>query len=414
MVIASIDLMQQKAVQLRQGKDKVLERDNPFELAREFDRYGEIAVIDLDAALRQGSNRELITRLLPLGSFRVGGGIRAPEDVVHYLSHGAKKIILGSSVFTDDRIQLDFLESILKVAKREELIVAIDAWGDEIVTQGWKHHTGLNLFETARVLSPYVGEFLFTCVEQEGTMQGIPLDRVKQLREVVPNLITAAGGVHTLAEIEQLALIGCDVQLGMALYTGAIRLSEAFIAGLDWSRELIPTVTQDESGRILTLAYSNCDSLRNMLESGQVWFYSRSRQKLWQKGESSGHTQNVVRLRADCDRDTLLVTVKPHGPACHTNQYSCFDYPTLSWKDLYEVILNRIQNAQPGSYTARLNDTLLREKIMEEADELCEAKNHDEIVWESADLLYFVTVLMARSGVSIDEIWHELARRRRK
>jgi phosphoribosyl-ATP pyrophosphohydrolase/phosphoribosyl-AMP cyclohydrolase len=133
------------------------------------------------------------------------------------------------------------------------------------------------------------------------------------------------------------------------------------------------------------------------------------------KGETSGNTLKLLRLRADCDRDALLAEVEPSGPACHTGAWSCFETDRrYTWEYLQEIIAERFRNPLPGSYTATLDDELVREKLMEEAEELCRAKTHDEIVWEAADLLYFATALITRAGVSAAEVLDELDRRHKK
>jgi len=133
------------------------------------------------------------------------------------------------------------------------------------------------------------------------------------------------------------------------------------------------------------------------------------------KGETSGNVLNLIRLRADCDRDALLAIVDPVGPVCHTGAWSCFENDRRYTPEfLQAIITDRFRNPVPGSYTATLDDELVREKIMEEAEELCKAKTRDEIIWEAADLLYFSTALLARSGVRIEEIWDELDRRHKK
>ena len=161
--------------------------------------------------------------------------------------------------------------------------------------------------------------------------------------------------------------------------------------------------------------FTDREALAETFKRGNVCFHSRTRNKLWMKGETSGNTLKLLRLRADCDRDALLAIAEPAGPVCHTGAWSCFatnrDY-TLQF--LQDIIRERFRNPAPGSYTATLDDELVREKITEEAKELCEAKTHDEIVWEAADLLYFATVLMTKSGVAINEILDELDRRHKK
>jgi phosphoribosyl-AMP cyclohydrolase / phosphoribosyl-ATP pyrophosphohydrolase len=450
MVIASIDIQNNKVVQLRQGAELVLQRDNPGELAAEFNSYGEVAVIDLDAAMGKGNNLEMIKPLLRKAECRVGGGIRTPQQARELVSLGARKIIVGSGAFRDAAkkgsgaaggefaVNIPFLEAMSKKIGRERLIVAVDARAGEIVVDGWKTPTGLDLIEAAKAVEPYAGELLFTCVEREGTMTGIDLAPARKLREAVKCRITAAGGVSTLDEIEEIAAIGCDVQLGMALYTGKINLADAFVVSLNWKKgdtpatlpsaaplfpvpqggfvaPLLPIIVQSPDDQILMTGFTDREALTETFKRGNVCFHSRTRNKLWMKGETSGNTLKLLRLRADCDRDALLAVAEPAGPVCHTGAWSCFatdrDY-TLQF--LQNIIRERFRNPAPGSYTATLDDALVREKIMEEAKELCEAKTRDEIVWEAADLFYFATVLMTKADVTIDEILDELDRRHKK
>jgi phosphoribosyl-ATP pyrophosphohydrolase/phosphoribosyl-AMP cyclohydrolase len=454
MVIASIDIQNGKVVQLKQGEELILQRDNAAELAQEFDRFGETAVIDLDAAMGKGSNLAMIKPLLRKAECRLGGGIRTPEQAKELVSLGARKIIVGSNAFRDPAkrgagaatgefaVNVAFLEAISKKIGRERLIIAVDARAGEIVVDGWKTPTGLDLFGAAKAVEPFAGELLFTCVEREGTMTGIDLAPVRKLRETVSCQITVAGGVSTLAEIEEITALGCDVQLGMALYTGKINLADAFTVSLNWRKggapplaanpsgsplpppagettatplSLLPLIVQSPGGQVLMTGFTDKEALAETFKRGNVCFHSRTRNKLWMKGENSGNILKLIRLRADCDRDALLAIAEPAGPVCHTGAWSCFannrDY---SWQFLQDIIAERFRNPAPGSYTATLDDELVREKIMEEAKEICEAKTHDEIVWEAADLLYFSTVLMTRAGVTVQEILDELDRRHKK
>jgi phosphoribosyl-ATP pyrophosphohydrolase/phosphoribosyl-AMP cyclohydrolase len=445
MVIASIDIQNGKVVQLKQGEELVLQRDNALELAEEFDRYGEVAVIDLDAAMgkialgSKGSNLEMIKPLLRKAECRVGGGIRTPEQAMELVSFGAKKIIVGSNAFRNPEkkgmgaaggefsVNVSFLEEMSKKIGRQRLIVAVDARNvkpgfNEIVVDGWKTPTGLDLIQAAKEVEPYAGELLFTCVEREGTMTGIDLEPVRKLREAVKCQITVAGGVSTLDEIREIAALGCDVQLGMAVYTGKINLNDAFITSLDWkkgydfeTKSLLPVIVQSFDNQVMMTGYTDTTALAETFKRGNVCFHSRTRNKLWMKGENSGNVLKLVRLRADCDRDALLAVVQPAGPVCHTGAWSCFtsgrEY-TLEY--LQDIIKERFKNPAPGSYTATLDDKLVREKIMEEAEELCEAKTKSEVIWEAADLFYFSTVLMTRAGVTVKDILDELDRRNKK
>jgi phosphoribosyl-ATP pyrophosphohydrolase/phosphoribosyl-AMP cyclohydrolase len=440
MVIASIDIQGGKVVQLKQGSELVLQRDNAGELAEEFDRYGEVAVIDLDAAMgagNQGSvpnNLEMIKPLLRKAECRVGGGIRSAGQAKELVSLGARKIITGSGAFRDPakkgagaaggefRVNLPFLADMAKTIGRERVIAAVDsriteAGNYEIVVDGWKTPTGLDLIEAAKQAEPFVSEFLFTCVEREGTMTGINPEPVRRLREAVSCQITAAGGVSTLEELEALAALGCDAQLGMALYTGKLNLAGCFVRSLNWNKGggLLPVIAQSPDGQTLMTGCADQEAVAETFKRGNLCFHSRSRDKLWMKGESSGNTLKLLRLRADCDRDAILAVVEPAGPVCHTGAWSCFGTNRrYTWQYLQSIVAERIKTAAPGSYTAALDDDLVREKIMEEAEELCTAKGRDELVWEAADLLYFATVLMTREGVTVEEVLDELDRRHKK
>jgi len=429
MIIASIDIQDGKVVQLKQGEELILKRDNADELAVEFDRYGEIAVIDLDSAMGKGSNLEMIKPLLRKAECRVGGGIRTPDQAKELVSLGARKIIVGSGAFRvggQFAVNTQFLESMSKKIGRERLIVAVDARNGEIVVDGWKTPTGLDLIESAKAVEPYAGEILFTCVEREGTMTGIDPAPVRKLREAVNCQITAAGGVSTLAEVEEIAALNCDVQLGMALYTGKINLADAFNVSLNWKKgqifsqlpspqSLLPIIVQSPDGQIMMTGFTDKDALAETFKRGNVCFHSRTRDKLWMKGENSGNVLKLIRLRADCDRDALLAIAEPAGPVCHTGAWSCFETNRkYTWEFLRGIIEDRLRNPSSGSYTAALDDDLVREKVLEEAKELCEAKTRGDIVWEAADLLYFTSVLMAREGVTVREVMDELDRRHKK
>jgi len=413
-IIPSIDLMDGKAVQLQQGRDKMLEREDPVALAREFGKFGQIAVIDLDAAMGKGGNQDVIRKICAAADCRVGGGIRSVEDGAKTVSGGAVKIIVGTKAFENDTINHAFLDELSAAVGRERIMVAIDARGGEIVTKAWKHRTGLPVLDTAARLEKYVSNFLFTCVEKEGMLQGTDMETIGKLKQAVQARLTVAGGISTMGEIEALARLGVDAQLGMALYTGKIKLDEGFIRSLSWKTNLLPTITCDTSGQVLMLAYSSRESLQKAFDTGVMWYFSRSRGKLWMKGETSGNTQQLVSMRADCDSDALLATVRQTGPACHEGSYSCFGDRKFSLQELYDVIRGRFENPVEGSYTATLTPEKVREKMLEEAREVVEAEGKDEIIWEAADVLYFLTALLARSGVTLDEALGELKRRRRK
>lgn len=412
MIIPSIDLSRGKVVQLRQGREKALERDDPFSLAAEFDRYGEVAIVDLDAAIGEGDNESLVRQLCAVADCRVGGGIRSVEKAVRIIGAGAHRVIVGSKAFTAAGVDEVFLRELTQAVGRERLVVAVDAYRGELVTKGWRHRTGLMVLDVLDALHSYAGELLFTCVEREGLMRGADLSLVAQVVERARVPVTVAGGIATADEVAQLSALNAHVQLGMAIYTGVLPLAQAFSAAVNWSAGLVPTVACDQSGQVLMLAYSTPESLQETFVRGIACYYSRSRHTIWRKGETSGNVQRLLRARMDCDRDTLLFVVAQEGGACHTGNYSCFGGRRFSLQKLEEVIRSRLVARPAGSYTASLSDEQVRAKLLEEADELVRAGSPHEVVWEAADVLYFLTLLLAREKVTVEEVFRELRRRR--
>jgi phosphoribosyl-AMP cyclohydrolase / phosphoribosyl-ATP pyrophosphohydrolase len=191
---------------------------------------------------------------------------------------------------------------------------------------------------------------------------------------------------------------------------------------LDWEKQggLIPTIVQDIEGNVLTLAYSSKESLAKAVENNQGWYFSRSRAKLWKKGESSGNTQELLDIKTDCDRDTLLFIVKQKGPACHLKTYSCFGELAFSLTKLWLVLRDRKENPKDDSYTSSLFThrkgavNKLSEKFGEEAIELILAakdNSRDNTIAESADVLYFLLALLAEKDIPISEVLAELKKR---
>lgn len=431
MVIASIDLKDGQVVQLKNGKELMLKRDDADALIADFNKYGEVAVIDLDAALghtdEKGNtvNTPLLKSLLRKGNVRTGGGVRSVKRARELISLGAEKVIIGSSAWnadaksSDDILNVQFLEELASAIGRQRIIISVDAINGKIAVKGWTEALDIPLIEGAKAAEKYCSELLFTCVEKEGCMQGTDMKAVEALRNAVSCRVVAAGGVSSVEEIEQLEKMHCDVQLGMALYTGKVSLKDSFIACLDWKKTngMVPVIAQDVHGAVLMMGFANKEAFEKTFATGKLTFWSRTRNVLWTKGEHSGHYLEVVKLRADCDRDTILATVIPHGGVCHTGSWSCFtsdpDEPS-TMERLYGTIAERFANPRPGSYTATLNDKRVREKVEEESEELCEAEGKDEVIWEAADLLYFVSVLMYKEGVTWQDVYNELDRRHKE
>jgi phosphoribosyl-ATP pyrophosphohydrolase len=407
-IVPSIDLMGGKAVQLRRGEpeEKALERADVLDLAERFARVGEIAVIDLDAALGRGENRDLIRALCRRHPCRVGGGIRSADEARALLRAGAERVILGTAARPE----------VLRELRPEQVIVAVDEKKGEVVSEGWTRGTGESPEERVRSLERYCSGFLFTVVEREGMLEGTSLERIRAVRAATRLPVTAAGGITSAEEVRALAGMGCESQLGMAVYTGRLALEPLFASLVDFEKQggLAPTVVQDEAGRLLMLAWSSPESLETALREGVGAYWSRSRGRLWRKGEESGNTQALLRARLDCDRDAIAFTVRQTGPACHTGAPTCWGRAPTRLADLEAVLRERLAHPS-GSFASLLmqDERKIRRKLHEECWELDEAAGPEETVAEAADLLFFASALLVRRGLSWDDVLRELRGRER-
>lgn len=432
MVIASIDMKDGHVVQLKNGKDLVLQRDDAEALISDFNKYGEVAVIDLDQALRNTDekgntkNTELLKQILRKGNVRVGGGIRSVKKARELISLGAEKVIVGSAAWNADAkdgesfLNEEFLQELCDAIGKQRVIISVDAIHGKIAVKGWTETVDIPLVEGAKQAEKFCSELLFTCVEKEGCMQGTDMEACRALRNAVKCRLVVAGGVNNLEQIVELEKIGCDVQLGMALYTGAVNLKDAFVNCLNYEKTdgLIPVIAQSPAGEVLMLGYANKEAFEKSFETGRLTFFSRTKNRLWTKGEESHHYLDLIKMRADCDRDTVLATVFPNGGVCHTGSYTCFNAEPdakSNLERLYATIAERFANPRPGSYTATLDAKRVREKVMEEAEELTdEAESREDVIWETADLIYFVSVLMYKEGVTWQDVYDELDRRHKE
>ncbi|HEY9030104.1 MAG TPA: phosphoribosyl-AMP cyclohydrolase [Kangiella sp.] len=409
MLIPSIDLLDGKAVQLQQGdaSRKIVEKDNLFELLEEFSLFGEVAIIDLNAALGKGDNKTLIKQLIKKFPCRVGGGIRDYDTARDYLASGAKKIILGTCC----------REDFVKKLPKSQLIFAIDAKGDDWVTHGWQSSSNNKVAAMIAELQQNCSEFLYTQVEKEGMMQGIDRERIEQVIKQSKIPVTVAGGITDLDDIKYINKLGANSQLGMSIYTGKLKLDEAVIACLDFEKApLIPTIVQDvETNKVLMLAYSNQESLEASIGKRAGVYFSRSRNELWEKGLTSGNKQQLVNVDYDCDGDTLLFKVRQTGNACHFERYSCFAGQSASFEldTLDRIFEQRMQNQGIKTFSQKLlaSDALQQEKLREECEELIEADEQGEVRWEAADLIFFALARAKSKGVSSSDIINELGAR---
>lgn len=221
MIVPCIDLMGGKVVQLVQGREKALEGGTPIEMLQRFSAFPQIQVIDLDAAMSKGSNDDLVELVASRAVARVGGGVRTPERARALIEQGAYRVIVGTAAFDRER-----LSEIADAVTPQRLIIALDSRGGKVVVKGWREATDSTAEEMIPRLAPYCSGFLCTYVDKEGLMQGTDLDWFRRLRSVTTHELTAAGGITTIDEIRELNRLGIHAALGMAIYTGRLKLED--------------------------------------------------------------------------------------------------------------------------------------------------------------------------------------------
>ncbi len=225
MLIPSIDLMGGKIVQLVQGERKALEFTDFDEWIARFSRFPLVQLIDLDAAIGTGSNRDLVEEFARRLPCQVGGGIRSIAVAEEMLATGARRVILGSRLIRDGQPDTAFAQEAAQALGADRLVFAIDSKGGKVAIRGWRERTTLTALAMMQALDPWCSAFLYTNIDTEGLMQGIPLETVQALRHATARQFIAAGGICTTRQIEELDALGVDAVVGMAIYTGKIDLA---------------------------------------------------------------------------------------------------------------------------------------------------------------------------------------------
>lgn len=445
---------------------------DPVETARRYEEEGadEVAFLDISAANEErGTLVRLVSRVAEVLSipFTVGGGVRTVEDAGALLKAGADRVTVNTAALADPSL----LTTIAERYGAQCVVVAVD--GKRVAADGGPRmkvmsHGGRR--ETAREVVPWVaeatargaGEILLTSVDADGTQDGFDVEMLRAARGAVEVPIVASGGAGKLAHFAAAVLDGgADAVLAASVFHDRIftigQVKEAMAAAgvcvrpapssapsrplnarlppllarvsFD-ERGLVPVVARDaRSGAVLTLAWASREALEATVASGMSHFFSRSRGKLWKKGETSGNVQRVVSVSLDCDGDAVLYDVVPDGPACHTGAVSCFLESVrlapspprgIDLGPLFAVVAARAAAPDPGSYTNRLLDSPVErsaKKVGEEGVEVAlagAAGSDAELASEIADLLYHLVVLMKKRGIEPAAVEGALAERRGK
>jgi phosphoribosylformimino-5-aminoimidazole carboxamide ribotide isomerase len=222
MLIPSIDLMGGKIVQLVQGEKKALEFDNFDYWIDRFSKYSLVQVVDLDAARGAGNNRQIANQIVQRLNCQVGGGIRSLETAQDILQAGARRVILGSSLLKDGKVDAQFAATLANALGTAALVFALDSRGGRVAIDGWRTETALTPFDMIRELEPFCETFLYTHIDTEGLMGGIPMETVRTIRQATSRRLIVAGGITTQQEIDNLDALGMDAVVGMALYSSKI------------------------------------------------------------------------------------------------------------------------------------------------------------------------------------------------
>lgn len=400
--------------------------ENPLSLACFYGDNGADELFLYDYSETEADHERTIGLMKEIGRVSdipilAGGRVKRLEDVKKYLYAGAKAAFLDVSLeenvdlmkeasdrFGDDKIYA-YLPDTSYLPHTEEyaqLGASLMVIGDSSLTE-----------EGLETVSSREETFIVTGSGEDGSFLSTALKS-----ENVSGIISILNGTSGYMELKQdLKIQGIEVET----FESPVEFKEFKLNG----DGLIPVITQDyRTGEVLMLAYMNEEAFQKTLKTGLMTYYSRSRQSLWLKGETSGHYQYVKSLSLDCDNDTLLAKVNQIGAACHTGARSCFyqelvkkEYqdsnPLKVFEEVFEVILDRKENPKEGSYTNYLFDKgidKILKKLGEEATEIViAAKNPDseEVKYEISDFLYHMMVLMAQKGVTWEDITRELANR---
>jgi phosphoribosylformimino-5-aminoimidazole carboxamide ribotide isomerase len=224
MLIPSIDLQGGRIVQLVQGETLAIAATDPEVWIRKFSGFPKVQLIDLDAAKGQGGNAAMVADICRRLPCRVGGGIRSIERARTVLEDGAHAVIASSALFRNGDVDLDFARALASAVGAERVIAAVDSRGGHVAIHGWRTVLPLTAVDAVRTLEPFCGEFLYTHVDKEGLMQGTDIDAILAVRRATTRRVTAAGGITTWSEIDQLDAHEVDAVVGMAVYTGQLPL----------------------------------------------------------------------------------------------------------------------------------------------------------------------------------------------
>ena len=402
--------------------ENLREMGEPVELARRYSELGadELVFLDITATLEgRGPILDVIGRAadeltIP---FTAGGGVTGVDDARDLLLAGADKVAINRAAFDEPGI----LTTLAAEFGSQAVVCAIDARRGEVVTHAGREPRGRDAVDWAReAVERGAGEILLTSIDADGTRAGYDLPLTRAVAEAVEVPVIASGGAGRDLPPRRRVRGGRRSgarrvdrpRAARAPRRAEGRAEGGGVADPGLTRTLTPVIVQDvETNRVLMLAYADEEALRRTRETGEAWFWSRSRNELWHKGATSGNTMAVEEVADDCDGDALLYRVRPSGPACHTGAESCF----APW--LWRIVAERAATRPTGSYVAGLLEggpAAAARKVGEEGVEAALAavtESDERLVEELADLWFHTYVLLAARGLQPSAVEDELRRR---
>lgn len=395
MIIPSILIQGGQAVDASLSSRELTALGDPLPLMEKLTRVGLVSVIDVDASAGAGDNGPLMHQLLERGPCRVSAGILDEETAWEWLDAGAHSIVIGP------RAKPSFLRKFPK----HQILVSFEIGG--------AHLAQATREVRARMedLAEFAGGFTVRWTTEDGCEDFVELDRVNELIPYCGEArLTVSGRVRRESDVATFDRLNVDVECGTLLCTQEFSLADIMAALLaDGSgKDLWPTVVVDEHQHALGLAWSNLESLRKALEEGKGIYYSRSRKALWQKGENSGATQELVRAEIDCDRDSLRFLVRQHGKGfCHLGMFTCWG-PLVGLGWLETELRDRAHELQAES--PEEVERKLREKIYEYA----RTETPEDAIAEASELVSYIAISLARKGGTLTQVSREIDRRARR
>ena len=447
-IIPSIDLLDGNVVRLKQGdynKATVYEV-KVDDLVEKYSIFNTLHIVDLNGAKGEKckENEKIIAKIRAKfkGKIQVGGGFRDVDKIDFYLNQiKVNAVVLGTLCIKNVEKTIE----LIKKFGTEKIILAIDCENVNGVyvpkVNGWQEFCDCkNIFELLEKYDGIAKKLLITDIQKDGCLSGGNCDLYQQIKTKFSSFqVQASGGISSIDDIKKLQNIADFAIVGRAMYENNLYeeivknikidaqndwKSNNFIERIDWKKcgNLVPCVVQDcKTFDVLMLGFCNKEAIKLTQQTGKMHFFSRTKKRIWMKGEESGNVLNVVKLKLDCDNDTILALVNPVGNTCHTGTKTCFDERINFLAELEEIIDERLKNNDlKNSYVASLSAKGLNkvaQKVGEEATEVvisALAESDDRFLNESADLLFHFLLLLKNKNFALNDVVKVLKERHRE